>query len=230
MKLLVADDERPARFVLRSFLEELGFPPDSILEAASGPELVEKARAQTPDCAFVDIRMPGMDGLSAIEELSALCGQMRWVIISSHAEFEYARGALRLGVNEYLLKPVRLEELSACLERLGVRPKAPEDDATIGPVLDYLRRNFNADVSVSDAAEIVRLSPNYLSAAFHKKMGCTISEYLARLRIEEAERVIRRGSPISTAAAAVGYSDARHFSKKFKAITGMLPSELSPRR
>ena len=42
------------------------------------------------------------------------------MIVSSHAEFEYARGALRLGVTEYLLKPVRPEELAACLGRLGI--------------------------------------------------------------------------------------------------------------
>jgi two-component system, response regulator YesN len=230
MKFLVADDERPARFVLRSFLEELGFPPDSVAEATSGRELVEAARASPPDCAFVDVRMPGMDGLSAIEEASTAYAGTRWVIVSSHAEFEYARGALRLGVTEYLLKPVKLEELAACLERLGIRPDSPEDDAVLGPVIEYLRRNFNADASVADAASVAGLSPNYLSALFHRKTGETISDFLARLRVEEAARLIRGGLSVAEAAQAVGYSDARHFARKFKAVTGLLPSELLRRR
>ena len=230
MRLLIADDERPARYVLRSLLEEQGFETDSIDEAAGGAELVEAARARPPECAFVDIRMPGMDGLAAIEVASRECPLTRWVIVSSHAEFEYARGALRLGVNEYLLKPVRAEELAACLGRLGLLPGSPEEDSILGPVIEYLRRNFNADATVADAAELVGISPNYLSALFHRKTGATISGFLARLRVEEAGRLIRAGSSVAEAAAAVGYADARHFARKFRAITGSLPSELSRRR
>ncbi len=226
MRLLVADDERPARFVMRSLLEELGFPPEAIDEASGGRELVCSARERRPDCAFVDIRMPGMDGLAAIEAASRDSPLTRWVVVSSHAEFEYARGALRLGVTEYLLKPVRAGELSACLGRLGLRPGAPEDDAVLGPVIEYLRRNFNADASVADAAALASLSPNYLSALFHRKTGSTISEFLGRLRIEEAARLIRAGASVAEAASAVGYADPRHFARKFKSITGSLPSDL----
>jgi two-component system, response regulator YesN len=225
MRLLIADDERPARFVLRSLLEELGFAPDAIAEAAGGRELVELASSLRPDCAFVDVRMPQIDGLAAIEEASSSCPSTRWVIVSSHAEFEYARLAIRLGVTEYLLKPVGLEELGSCLGRLGLKSGGPEDDAVLGPVIEYLKRNYNANVSVSDAAGLVGLSPNYLSALFHRRTGATISDYLARLRIEEAARLLREGASVSEAAQAVGYADARHFAHKFKAIMGSLPSE-----
>ncbi len=171
--------------------------------------------------------MPGMDGLAAIEAASPFCPLTRWVIVSSHAEFEYARGALRLGVNEYLLKPVRAEELAACLGPLGLLPGSPEEDRILGPVIEYLRRNFNADASVADAAQLGGISPNYLSALFHRKTGSTISDFLARLRVEEAGKLIRAGSSVTQAAAAVGYTDARHFARKFKAITGALPRSCS---
>jgi two-component system response regulator YesN len=224
MRFLVADDERPARFVMRSMLEDSGFGADSIREASGGRELVEEALGFRPDCAFVDVRMPGMDGLGAIEAAAPSCPGTRWVIVSSHAEFEYARGALRLGVTEYLLKPVRPEELASCLERLGIKPAALEDDALLGPVIEYLKRNFNADVSVSDAAAVAGLSPNYLSTLFHQRAGVTIRDYLVRLRIEEAGRLIRDGRSVAEAAKAVGYTDARHFARKFKSLTGSLPS------
>jgi two-component system response regulator YesN len=229
MRLLVADDERPARFVLRSFLEELGFPPDSIEEAADGRALVEAAEARRFDCAFVDVRMPGMDGLAAVEAAAPSCPSTRWVIVSSYAEFEYARRAIRVGVTEYLVKPVRLEELSACLERLGVQPGAPEDDALLGPVIGYLKRNFNADVSVASAAELAGLSPNYLSALFHRRTGCTISDYLAKLRAQAAAKLLREGLSVAEAGQAVGYSDVRHFARKFKEVMGFLPSDLQSR-
>jgi CheY-like chemotaxis protein len=93
------------------------------------------------------------------------------VIVSSHAEFEYARGALRLGVTEYLLKPVRPEELAPASGASAFGPTTPEDDAVLGPVLEYFRRNFNADASVADAAAIAGLSPNYLSALIPSEDG-----------------------------------------------------------
>ena len=225
MRILVADDERPARYVLRSMLEELGFPAESVVEAADGSELVAAARERRPDAAFVDVKMPGMDGLAAIGAAAPECAGTAWVVVSSYAEFDYARTALRLGVTEYLLKPVRPEELAACASRLGLRPDAPEEDQVLGPVIEYLRRNFNADASVADAAELAGLTPNYLSALFRKKTGQTISDFLARLRVDEAGRLIREeGMSVADAARAVGYADARHFARKFKSLTGKLPS------
>ncbi len=226
MKILIADDEAPARYVLRSMLEEKGFPAASIVEAASGGELLSLVPETRPACAFVDIRMPGMDGLSAIEAAAPLCPGTRWVIVSSHAEFSYAQTALRIGVLEYLLKPVRPEELGACLTRLGVGPADPGKDPILAKVLEYLGRNFNADVSVAEAADLVGLSPNYLSALFRRRMGRTISDHIARLRMEEAMRLLRKGGiSVADAAHAVGYADLRFFAKKFKAITGLLPSD-----
>ena len=227
MKFLVVDDERPARYVLRSLIEELGWPPESVEEAANGDEFLARVEASRPDCAFVDIRMPGMDGLSAIEAAAPSCPGTRWVIVSSYGEFDYARTAIRLGVTEYLLKPVRPEELAACLKRQGLLPDGSAGDPVLDRVTDYLRRNFNADVSVADAADLVGLTPNYLSALFHRKTGSTISDYLARLRIEEAGRLIRESRfSVADASRAVGYADTRHFTRKFKSLTGALPSAL----
>jgi len=225
MRIVVADDERPARFVLVSMLEELGYDPAGVTEAASGAELAQAVSSLKPACAFVDVRMPGMDGLAAIEAAAPSSRLTRWVIVSSFAEFDYARTAIRLGVNEYLLKPVRPEELGACLVRLGLGPRPPEEDPLLGPILDYLRRNFNGDVSVAEAAALAGLTPNYLSSLFRKRVGATISDYLARLRIEEAARLIGGGLSVAEAAREVGYADLRFFAAKFKEITGARPSD-----
>jgi two-component system, response regulator YesN len=230
VKLIVADDERPARFLLRSMLEELGIEGGAIHEAANGAELVEAASRLLPDCAFVDIKMPVLDGLAAIERSAPSSPGTKWVVATSYGEFDYALKALRLGVTEYLLKPIRPEELAACLERLSLAPGF-EEDAKLAPVVAYLRRNFNADASVAGAAEIVGLTPNYLSALFRKRTGSTISDYLARLRMDEAGRLIREeGLSVAAAAKAVGYSDLRFFARKFKAVAGVLPSRLKQGR
>jgi two-component system response regulator YesN len=118
MKILIADDEKLVRFSLKSMLEELSIPALSIQAACDGVELVERARALKPDIAFVDIRMPRLDGLAAIQQALPLSPATRWVILTSHSSFEYARQAIALGAAEYLLKPVSPQELSRVVSRL----------------------------------------------------------------------------------------------------------------
>lgn len=226
MDILIADDEAPARFLLKSYLIDEGFAPDDIHEARDGVELVEKARALKPRLSFVDIRMPGMDGLQALAACMPDLPDSSWAIVSSHAEFEYARRALRMGVTEFLVKPVDPAEFRACLAHLRMLPDSPERDPVLGPALEHIRRNFNADVSAADLAEAAGLTPNYFSALFHRRMGETFLAHLTRLRVQEAKRLLREGGlSVGEAARAVGYADVRHFSRRYFEILGEHPSD-----
>ena len=118
MKILIADDEKLVRYSIKSMLEELHVPARSISAACDGLELVEAAGRLAPDIALVDIRMPGLDGLGAIERARALSPRTRWIILTSHSSFEYARKAIQLGVSEYLLKPVSPRDLAEVLGRV----------------------------------------------------------------------------------------------------------------
>jgi len=226
VKIIVADDEAPARFLLKSFLSDEGFSPENILEAADGLELVAMVASAKPRLCFVDIRMPGIDGLEALRRCVTQNSGIYWVIVSSFAEFEYAQSAIRLGVTEYLVKPVDPEALRACLARLKLLPSSPEQDPAIAAILDYVARNFNADVSIADLADLTGFSPNYLSAIFHKKMGETFMSYLTRYRVTEARKLIVAGGiSVADAAKTVGYADVRHFSRRYRELLGEYPSE-----
>ena len=87
-------------------------------EAANGRDAVPMLLEQQPDIVFTDIRMPLMDGLALIEAVQGQLPDTQFVILSSYDEFEYARTALRLGVSEYLLKPMSADELAKVLDRL----------------------------------------------------------------------------------------------------------------
>ncbi len=115
MKILIADDEYLVRCSLRSMLVDLGFPPASIIDAANGQQMVDLVQKYSPEVAFVDIRMPLINGLEAIKSGKLLSPQTRWIILSGFSEFQYAQEAIRLGVTEYLLKPINHEELRKAL-------------------------------------------------------------------------------------------------------------------
>ncbi|MFC5450081.1 response regulator transcription factor [Paenibacillus aestuarii] len=117
MNVLIADDESLVRSSLRSMLSELELPIQVVGEAKNGEELVELAEKLAPDLVFVDIRMPKLNGLDAIQLVKDRCPSTQWVVLTGFAEFDYARNALKLGAKEYLLKPATPEDLHSCIRR-----------------------------------------------------------------------------------------------------------------
>jgi two-component system, response regulator YesN len=115
MTVLIADDEELVRFTVRSMIEEYR-EGINIVEADNGKRLLELVEKEAPAIAFVDIRMPAMNGLEAIAEGKKISPMTQWIVLTGHSEFEYARHALDLRVNNYLLKPVDNEELIRALE------------------------------------------------------------------------------------------------------------------
>ncbi len=83
------------------------------------------------------------------------------------------------------------------------------------------------DISVVQIADKLGMTPNYFSRIFHESTGQTFSAYLAILRINQAKRILstRLDIPVKDIALMVGYFSSRHFSKVFKTITGVSPSE-----
>jgi len=121
MRILIADDETLVRYGLVSVLQDLLPPSAEIFEAGNGFELIEKTRESQPHIAFVDIRMPGMNGIDAIADVQRFSRDTLWVILTGHADFSYARAALKLGVEDFLLKPPDPDELKKLLKKLGIR-------------------------------------------------------------------------------------------------------------
>lgn len=119
MKILVVDDEAPARARLCRILEGL---EDCVVsgEAASGREALQLTASLQPDVLLLDIRMPGMDGLEAVQHLQSL--QQPPAVIFTTAFNDYAVQAFETHAVDYLLKPVRRERLQRALERVRRSP------------------------------------------------------------------------------------------------------------
>lgn len=143
IKMMIVDDELIFRDYLRTVLdwEALGF--SLTLEARNGIEALELAAGDPPDIALVDITMPFMDGLQLSEKLKQLYPATSIVLITGHNEFDYARRALKLGVEDYILKPFSKDELLLTLIRLRQEhEKAQEERMTLRGNMEMIKESF----------------------------------------------------------------------------------------
>ena len=112
--VLVAEDEAQARRALCALLEEEGY---RVLSAADGHEAARFLEREPVDAALVDIRMPGLDGLSLLEQLRDRRDAPPVLIMTAYGSSEIAIRAMALGAFDYLTKPIHFEELRIQLER-----------------------------------------------------------------------------------------------------------------
>lgn len=118
LKVLIVDDERLERVLIRKGFdwESKGF--QIVGECASGQEALEFVKYQKPDIVLTDINMPNMNGLELSEKILEVHPKCRIVIITGYRDFEYARTAVRLGVEDFLLKPVSMLDIDTVTKRL----------------------------------------------------------------------------------------------------------------
>lgn len=106
MKLLIADDEYLVTDSIKYIAEKYVRSVEVVGTASTGREAIEKAMELKPDIVFMDIHMPGIDGIEAIRRIKATNSDIVFVIITAYEYFNYAKDAVTLGVHEYILKPL----------------------------------------------------------------------------------------------------------------------------
>ena len=118
--LMVDDEQEVIEVIMRKLnWEELGFRVCG--SASNGAEALEMAEELQPDVVMTDIKMPYMDGLELSRHLKSLFPDIRIIIFSGFDEFEYAKEAIRLEAEEYLLKPIDSGEVRRVFEKVHKR-------------------------------------------------------------------------------------------------------------
>lgn len=256
-RLLIAEDEEPLRRELTLTLpwEDWGFA--LVGAAEDGLQARAMLRERAPELVLCDIKMPGLDGVELLKQASATpeLAATLFIFISGHAEFSYARDALRLGAVDYLIKPVDDEALreaiSKARERLDERDAAAKStlnarlglDALGAAIADgrydghveaaclYIAERLSTEITLESVGSKIGLSGDHLSKLLKKATGLSFADYLTAARMRRAVELLSDPSVrIGDVADLCGYADQRYFSTVFKKRLGESPSEFRRRR
>ena len=244
LKLVIAEDEDIIRMGLVQTIDWQAMEVELVGEAADGMEALEQVKKLQPDVLLTDIRMPRLSGLELADKVLAMGQRTRVVFLTSYAEFDYAREALRLQAVDYLLKPVEEEELARVMKNIAkdlanqAELEAGGENGSVSssevkeltdwlellqePGLNpHVRRvlvtAYNQHLSIEELAGELQVSTSYLSRKLKEVTGHTFGGLLARYRLQKALKLLAEGEyRVYEVAEQTGFGEYKSFCQTFK--------------
>lgn len=245
--ILIVEDEKMIRYGIRVMIENSNVPYREIVECKNGKEAAEYLKDNKVDLMLTDVMMPFMDGVELVSWIQEHLEKERMpliIAVSGYNEFEYAKCMLRAGAINFLLKPVDREEMYESLwqaeERIRSRPSwKKEDDAKddekekltymnkkkMEEAIDYINKNYRKHIDMAEVSNYVSMNYTMFSSVFCKYTGMNFSQYLRKVRIGKAEKLLlNTDMKIKDICQETGFDDVSRFVRMFKEITGKTPT------
>lgn len=260
IKILVVDDEENTRKLIEKCInwDELGV--HIVGGASSGQEALDMLESITTDIIITDIRMQFMDGLEFSKKVLERYPHIKIIVLTAYEEFEYAKRGIKIGIDDFLLKPIKRSELKESVESLknkikteemnneeyikikqqsteslfyfdtinsskGVRAK--KVNKVFVEIVEYIQKNISdSELSLSSIANKFYLNPSYLCRVFKQEIGYSFIEYLTKIRIEKAIKLLKETDLKNyEVCEKIGVHDPNYFGKCFKKYTGISVSD-----
>ncbi len=248
MNILIVDDQPEVVSGVISGVNWKHLNIDGVFHAYSVKDAKLVFEEEEIDILLCDIEMPPTDGFALLRWAKERKPDIASIFLSAHAEFSYAQEAVKLGSFDYILQPAPYDEIEAAIANAILRVRESEtlkryydyenfrgeDDLSqsedlrspLQRAMDYIKRNINRDLTRTEIAEAIFLSPEYLSRLFTKETGHSLSDYILTERMRAAQSLLADTNiQVSIIASKVGYTNFSYFSQVFKKHTGLSPLE-----
>lgn len=249
-KIVIVDDEYLIRNLIRNCIDWDSLGIEIIGEASNAHECLNLMEKSKPDIVLTDINMPLTNGLDMSKHLLDKYPDVKVIVITGYSEFEYAKRSIRLGISDFLLKPIDDEELKDVVLRLKEKiekEKAEINEVknikeTIGDLTEimdveegyddkcvninqikkYIIKNISSqDLSLKSVAKHFYLNSSYLSRFFKEKTNENFGEYITKTKMEIALKMLENPNfKAYEIAKRVGFDDPNYFSNWFKKYKG----------
>lgn len=174
-KVLIVDDEIYVVALIQKLIDWEKFGMCVEATANDGITALRLVKEIKPDLVIVDVRMPGYDGISFMDKVREFNENVRFIVISGHKQFDYARGAMRNNVEDYLLKPINKEELESVIgqvyEKLvqsqekesHIKEMKEELDTSKKRIRESLLKEFQREGSSEFSESLEKINQRYLT-------------------------------------------------------------------
>lgn len=236
-RLLIVEDEYILREGIAQLIDYQRLGIHEVVAVENGEIGWALFQRKAFDIVLTDINMPHLDGITFAQEIKRIAPQTHVVFLTGYDHFDYALSALKLGADDYLLKPISRKEIEAVLTKILKRLQQREQQLllnsqqsialpTQNPVIDYIEQHLtNPNLSLKDTANALGYSTNYFSTLVKKELGMSFQDYVSQQRIVRAKiLLLSTNDKIYQIAEQVGFEDMNYFSSKFKLLTGVTPS------
>ncbi len=250
LRVIVAEDEDIIRKGLIYTIDWLSMNCVIVAEAANGREGLEKILEHRPDVVIADICMPFIDGIEMIKQASEVV-KFKSILLTSYADFEYARRAIDTRVSEYLLKPVNEQTLARIIKKLEEEITSSRqveivmeeleggnlnleyymqtdlsENRYLAKTIELIRSSYADKLSIESISEELGVSASYLSRKFKEATGQTFLDFLNKYRVQQAVTMLStRQYRVSEISEATGFTDYKHFCAVFKKYTNKSPTK-----
>ena len=244
--ILIVEDN----YDLRDYLSFILLPHYNIITAENGQEGLEKLAITNCQLILSDVMMPIMDGFDFLEKVKAndRTRGLPFIMLTARAESQTRLNALRIGVDDYLIKPFNEEELLVRVKNLIANYKErkifiaeeshDENSALLEPIISapdqqwleqaeklILKEMGNGVFSNDYLADLLSISRDTLYKNIKIFTGLTPTKYARLIRLQKAKTLLAQGKSVKEVSYEVGFQKPEYFSKLFKKEFGKLPSE-----
>ena len=223
-----------------ALLSECDFSFERVETAETEAAAMERLNQADPKIIVIST---GCHGVNSVELIKKICQRdplAQVLLCGKLPSIAFAISALNSGASYFLLEPIDHRNLNAALKK-ALRPlercaqeeesfisARPSDTALFGmqQALSEIEAHLEQDYSLERAAALANMSVSYFCAQFRREKGMSYKEYMIRLRISTAKKLLKNTDrSVNNIAEAVGYNNPNYFSKVFREREGMTPSE-----
>ena len=234
--IMIVEDEYLVRQGIASLVNYEQFGMQVISQAENGIEAWQKFQDNPADILLTDINMPQMNGLELSKLVRDQAPKCHIVFLTGYDDFDYARTAIKLGADDYLLKPFSKDDVEEMLAKLQTKLDKERKKAQIQNLVDQGQhseleeaiheRLADSELSLKNLAFQLGFSPSYLSVLIKKELGLPFQDYLIQERMKKAKLLLLTTDlKIYEIAEQVGFEDMNYFSQRFKQVVGLTPRQ-----
>lgn len=234
--IMIVEDEHLVRQGIASLVDYEQFGMQVIAQAENGREAWQKFQENPADILLTDINMPQMNGLELAKLVRDQAPKCHIVFLTGYDDFDYARTAIKLGVDDYLLKPFSKDDVEEMLAKLQTKLDKERKKAQIQNLVDQGQRSeleeaiharlADSELSLKSLAFQLGFSSSYLSVLIKKELGLPFQDYLIQARMKKAKLLLLTTDlKIYEIAEQVGFEDMNYFSQRFKQVVGLTPRQ-----